>query len=695
MSIPRSAGLILAGWSICCAPPLTAAPATPGGARPDTAVVPLGEVVVVGARVPELLRYTPAALSVVGRDRYADTRNISLKDALGGVPGVFVQSRAGSQDVRLTIRGFGARGSGDRSNYGSMRGVRVLTDGIPVTEPDGRTALDLVDLALADHIEVSRSNASAVFGNASGGVINLDTDLGFDAPYVEYRELGGAYGYHREQATTGFRLGESRAVLAFSNSTFEGWRRHSSGSRSLAQFRLASALGPGTRLGLLLDGASDLNRFPGALTGGELAADPRQANAAFVTRDERRRNRQGRAGVTLDQSLAPSQTLAVNLFVEPKALQRSERNSFRDFNRYHVGGAAIYRGARALGSGFEGVLSAGADDAFQDGAIQFYSLTPAGGRGTTLKADKREGASSAGGFVQTELRWRERWSARLAARYDDLWYIAEDHMDPTLDATKRFVRWTPKASLAFSAAEHTVYAALGGGVEAPAFNEVDPPPWLPATSLNPLLDATRSTTYEVGGRGSLPGGAAHSALRYDAALYWIDVRDDLVPWDGGGYFFTAGKTRRRGAELGLDWTPLPAITLAGAVTLADNEYVEYVRDDTLFDGNAVAGLPRALFNGSARWTAPGGFALTGTVESVDGYYADDANRARTLPYTLLGATASYTRVIGAGTLSAFVSGQNLADKPHVASVFINGTGGRFYEPGLPRNVSGGITLRWR
>ena len=162
--------------------------------QPDTMVVPMREIEVKSSRVPESLLRTPSAVTVVDRARFANGRAIGLDDALTGIPGVLVQSRGGAQDVRITIRGYGARGNGDRSNSGSMRGIRVLTDGIPVSEPDGRTSLDLVNIGATDRVDVSRSNVSALYGNASGGVVNLRTNVDFDRPYLQWTESGGDFG---------------------------------------------------------------------------------------------------------------------------------------------------------------------------------------------------------------------------------------------------------------------------------------------------------------------------------------------------------------------------------------------------------------------------------------------------------------------------------------------------------------------
>jgi iron complex outermembrane receptor protein len=391
-----------------------------------------------------------------------------------------------------------------------------------------------------------------------------------------------------------------------------------------------------------------------------------------------------------------SQNLSLNLFAEPKVLRRSERGTFRDFTRYHVGASGTWEVRARISSTLESRTALGGDEAYQDGAIQFYNLDAEGNRGDTLRANQREGANSAGGFIEQELTWNERWSARVAVRYDNMHYISEDRMDPSLNATQDFSQWTPKGSLSYRFDDHTVYASLGGGVEAPAFNEIDPPPPFDATtSLNPFLEPMHSTTYEAGAKGAAPQLGRLGRVRYDAALYWIDVKNDIIPYDGGAYFLTAGKSRRRGLELGLDWLPVRGLLIEAGATFSNNEYLEYTNNLGNFAGKDVAGLPPVTVSARARYEAPRGFSPEIRVESVGSCYADDANTAKAPGYTIVGASLGYGAPIAGGTLRVYVAGDNLTDKAHVASVFINGTGGRYYEPGLPRNWSAGLTFKFQ
>ena len=82
-----------------------------------------------------------------------------------------MQSRQNyAQDLQLSVRGFGAR-----SSFG-VRGLRLYSDGIPGTMPDGQGQFSQFDLGSADHIEVLRGPFSALYGNSSGGVIAIFTE---------------------------------------------------------------------------------------------------------------------------------------------------------------------------------------------------------------------------------------------------------------------------------------------------------------------------------------------------------------------------------------------------------------------------------------------------------------------------------------------------------------------------------------
>lgn len=665
-------------------------PDSTSGAPGDTAVLAVPEILVTGRTGRESLQSTPAAVTIVPRGRFADKSGLSLKDGLTLVPGVLAQSRSGSQDLRIMIRGYGARGSGERSNSGVSRGIRIMTDGIPVSEPDGRTAFDLTDLGSVDRIEVQRSNASALYGNASGGVIDLQSRLDFNKPYLTLRSRGGSYGAFKQQLQVGGVLDQTRIMTSLTGTRFGGWREHSGTQSLLLQSRLKTPLTDETDLELLLDGTVDEFHYPGALTEAEADSAPEQANPTYVRRNERRQNQVGRVAMKLKHEISESQDLSATLFVEPKMLHRSERNRFRDFNRVHVGGSLLWQTAIHPSKNTTGHIGAGFDEAWQDGAILFYDLTPEGNRGTTLKANQREGANSAGAFLQGDLTIAKVWQARASIRYDDVWFISENRMEPLLNDDKSFSHWTPRFTLGRAIGRQNIYAAIAGGLESPAFNEIDPPaPYDTLTSLNPFLDPTYSTTWELGLRGRAAEG-----LNYDVAGYWIELTNDLVPFDGGSYFETAGKGRRQGIEGSLDWKPAQRWAFLFSGSVSRNEYVDYANDRGDFSGNQMAPLPKWFGSSTLEFRITPTLKLNGGVEAVGPLFADDANTQEVDGWAIGNIGADWTTVVGSTLLHLFGTVQNVTDQAYTASVFINGSDGRYIEPGLPRNLSVGLTLGW-
>ncbi len=663
----------------------------------------------------------PLATTTLGSRAWFGRRGFGLDEALGMVPGVLAQSRSGTGDVRLVIRGFGARGAGDRSNAGTSRGIRVLLDGFPETEPDGRTSMDGIDLAAAQRIDVIRSNASSLWGNAAGGVVSLATVPEFTSGFGEAEVERGGFGFEKYVGRFGVPLGDSRLAATVTRTGFDGWRGNSAARRWLLNSTLVQSVGAATQLGIFLVATDNSFSIPGPLTQAQVDADPAQANSTYLTRLERRRNRQGRLGASLQHQFGSSGTLSSMLYVNPKFLQRSERGTFRDFTRYHVGGNVVYSRSARLGTTTRLRMLTGIDEAYQDGAILFYSLTADGNRGPTLRDNKREGANNLGVFVQAEVDLNEKLGVSFGARRDAIRYYAESFINPKLNDDKVFSRVTPKLGINYRLQQsHSFYLNIGGGVEAPAGNETDPAGTFgqdTVLAINPLLEPIRSTTYEVGTKQlvTFGGESAVSDLSYDVALYRTNVVNEIVPYRGGRFYFTAGKARRKGAEFGVTVHWRSGLSVQGMLGLSDHQYSEYQVDSVHYDpakqgrfadysGNQVVGVPGTMY-GLTLGLAPkgwGGVRAQVGFQGTGQYFADDANAVRVGGYSLLNAAIGLDHPIaigGGATLRGSISVQNLGNKRYIGSAFLNpdvvDNVPVAFEPGLPRSVVFSATLGYR
>jgi iron complex outermembrane receptor protein len=684
----------------------------------DTVV--LKPVTVTATRQTMSLFAVPLAVTKVKKAEWFGTTGYGLDQALSLVPGVVAQSRYGSQDVRIAIRGYGARGAGDRSNAGTTRGIRVLLDGFPETEPDGRTSLDGVDLAAAQNVEVVRSNASAVWGNAAGGVVSISTLPSVTDPRITFEPMAASFGLQRYAARGSMLLGGSGMLGAsFVHSDADGWRTHSASTRSVFNVSLLAPVSEKTTIGVYAVGSDNVYRIPGPLTEAQVAADPQQANSTYVARDERRENRVARLGLTLDHQATEKVGVSALLYANPKALHRSERGTYRDFTRYHIGGNGMVRVATPFGTGVRGSLLVGADYALQDGAILFYNLSAQQGRGDTLRDNKSEGARNLGVFVSEDLSFGadERWTVSAGARYDDITYDYRNYINPSIDARKSFTGVTPKAGVTYRlAAQHSVYASVGGGIEVPAGNETDPASTFgqdTITAINPLLEPIRSVTFEIGTKRQWAFGSGFvRELTYDVALYQTNVKNEIIPYRGGRFYFTAGRVRRRGAELGARVSTSARVAFQAALTWNAHDYTEYLVDSVHYDttkagvfadysGNRVVGVP-AFIGAFALDIMPAVIKpvrLRIGVENIGSFFADDANQVKVPSYGIANLSLGTDSPIWLGAslgVNGFVSVNNLFDSRYIASAFLNPdvVAGQpvAFEPGFPRNFVVGVSF---
>lgn len=701
-------------------------PADSTARRQDTAVYVKPVVVVSAVRSEENILEIPLAITVVPQMVLQTQRGYGVDGLLNLVPGVIGQSRSGGMDSRVQIRGFGARGAGQRSNAGTSRGIRFYTDGIPETEPDGRTSFDLINTVHASRVEVIRSNASTLWGNASGGIVSVSTIPAVRSAFADLHLSIGSYGLLRQSLLANTPVGEGQAYVSITNTAVDGWRQNSSGSQTLGTIGLILQPAPKTNVNVFVTGATNEFQIPGPLTREQWIVDPQQAQGdstiydpTFVERDERRDNDLVRIGTTVDHSFNIENGISATAFVQSKKLARSERNTWRDFNRYHVGGNAIYRNTQLIGLETQNKVLIGGDIQYQDGSVLFYNLNPTTrNRGTTLRQNKREGAMNVGGFVQDEFI-AGALSVVAGLRYDAITYLAQDFIEPDTDTTATYSKLIPKLGLTYRIAPLVnLYASVGGGVEVPAGNETDPPnvvgSTVPAKALNPLLSPIVSTTYEVGMKGVTSAEDEFlRALQYDIAAYYISVVNDIVPYNSGAFYTTVGESRRMGVEFGGMAVSNMGLSLAISTTFMSTEYVDYTIDsgyiDTSFAGRSVSyagneqsGIPSFNATVRLRYDVPDIEGLYAEIESrtMSSYFADDANTIIVDGWSTISAAVGATIPIISDHLSLSVLARvdNLANTSYMASAWINpdrtAGGTPYIESGLPRNFIGTVGIRY-
>ena len=645
----------------------------------------------------------PFAMTVLSPDSARPgQRHIALDESLSMVPGLVAVNRTNpSQDPRISIRGFGAR-----STFG-VRGVRILRDGMPLTLPDGQTPVDYLSLESVGKIEVIRGAASALYGNASGGVVNLRTSQPPSVPLSgEVRQWLGDYGLSRTTIKGGGISGPAY-YQADASLTHSGGFRVYSRQRSTSAFARAGASLGGTDYAIEVLGFDlPLAENPGALTLAQFRSNPRQADQPSVNKRARKVVRQTQVGLSADRQLRNDEVSA-SLYAGGRSLYNPLTFAVVDVDRRSWGGGGRFTHVSSVAT-LTNKITAGFDVQSQnDSRLNFTNCNDAppptvptqtcpvvGAEEGTKTLDQRELVSSAGGYMNDELRISEPLRMSVGLRADNVSFEVRDRLigagNPDDSGRRSLHAFTPYLGLVSRIGhEHSIYASVSSAFETPTATELGNHPDGSA-GINPDLRPQKSATYEIGFKGAGVGW-----LGYDVAIFSTSVHDELVPYEipgsgGRRYFRNAGRTNRRGVELGLNAT-VGEFQLNVASSHSDFHFVRYVTDSAVFDGRRIPGIPRTRVQSSATWSHKSAFAVV-EAEAAGDAFVDDANSARAPGYEVMHVRGGMDRAFGSAGISLVTGIQNLFNQRYSPSLSVNAARGKFFEPASGRTVYVGISV---
>jgi iron complex outermembrane receptor protein len=684
----------------------------------------LAPIVVTATRVAQSSADLPASIDRVDRRTIqAGQLQVNLSESLITIPGVSAQSRQNyAQDLQLSVRGFGAR-----SSFG-VRGVRLYSDGIPGTMPDGQGQFSQFDLGSADHIEVLRGPFSALYGNSSGGVIAIFTEDAKPGYWLDGTAEYGTFNTQRYAAKTTGDAGFVNYVVDAAHFQTDGYRLHSDAERNNFNAKLRFALRGTSTLTLVGNAVqTPFVQDPLGLTRAQLAADRTQAGVGAIAYNTRKSLGQEQAGVVYDNEFSANDDVTASVYTGhrattqfqaiPKATQQNAPlypGGVIDLDRAYWGVDTHLTDQRSVG-GMPLRLVAGISyDDLEEARKGYlnYIGSELGVEGA-LRRDEANHVYDFDQYLQAQWDPTARWRAIAGVRNSVVDVSSHSHL-PGIDEPDSGVRYSavnPVGGVTFRATSAiNVYASYGKGFETPTLNDLayrSTDGSLPG--LNLALKPARSDNYEVGVK------AGNEYLRADLAAFYIKTKDELAVLansNGRTVDQNIGETLRRGLELGVDavWrggfsarlaytyiravvgqayyacvgTPCKPPTMNGSLPPNAPLPPNYVLVDA---GNYLPAVPKSALYAGLTWSyAPLDFSATLEAQSRTHIYVDDLNSDAAAGYWVANLRAGFRQAAGRWRLSEYARLDNLANRDYVGSVIVNESNSRFFEPAPGRTA---------
>lgn len=695
--------VVLSAWGLT----QTAIAAEPELIVREEKITVTAPVVVTATRVEQSSFDLPVAIDLVEKKDIQDGQlQMTLSESLIRVPGITAQNRNQmAQDPQISTRGFGAR-----SSFG-VRGLRVYVDGIPLTMPDGIGQPGIVDLSAIKSIEVMRGPFSTLYGNSSGGVIQL---LSEDAPKTPEIGAGVMFGSDDTKRQSVRAAGTSEVIeylVNVSNFESDGYRTNSASKKEQATAKFRFNLNEDTRLTTLVNWFDQDAQDPGGLkriaAPGEPSAfsDPKGASNAALLAKTRVSRSHSQVGFNLEHQINQNNSLNIVTYVGTRenlqylslnntGLGRASKIS-RDFwgtdVRWNNSGDLFNRPYTISAGLTYGKMN---DDRL-DSPAQNGSINNAPTR------DEKNIARNFDQYIQGKWSILDNLDIHAGVRRTKVTLEIDDNLitlvplNPDNSGTITYEKTTPVVGAVWKVNPAlNFYANYGKGFETPTFIEI--------TYLTPSINSTpnfglkpsNSKNFEVGAKAFITDNT-----RANLTLFKIMTDDEIIAQTSGSFStsINAGKTTRNGAELSVESQFTNNISLYGAYSLLnakfDSDFMSGGKP--VNSGNVIPGTYHTQIYAEVAWKHPAsGFSTAFEARHNSKSYVNDINTDAAPSYTVFNLRAGFTQALNSWHFSEFARIENIFDKEYIGSVRVNDSNDRFFEPAAGRNWLLGLNANY-
>ena len=590
---------------------------------------------------------------------------VNFQDAIDFSAGLWItNSENQAQDNRMSIRGFGAR-----SAFG-IRGIKIILDGIPLTTPDGQSQVDNIPYDLIKSIEVLKSLSSTRFGNASGGVVTINTfsELTDKASIVT---SFGSYGNKKIQGTYSRSKGSSSTIINVSQAESDGYRDHSSYLNKSVFFKHTKDFEKLKVKFNLLFFDSPYAFDPGGLTIDSVDENRSQARDRNILYNSQESVRQVQTGLVLDWDTKVGQVHS-NLYY-----------SYRDFTGLLPFTGGGYVDLNRNFSGAEFSLKNGSENiewmigtSIQNQSDDRKRFENNEGEKGVKVLDQIESFNSFGVFALSSYN-KSKYSIQAGLRYDSHEISLDDNMigvgvdQQYVDYSKSLSAFSPNLGVIYSLNKNReLYINYGFAYETPSLSELSANP--NGTGFNLDLSPMSSSGFDIGFR------KRSQDLSYSITAFYIDTKDEIVRYEledfeGMNFYRNLGTSKRVGAELEATYNLGKPGILRATYTRAKYEFKNQgVSGD-------LAGIPKSNFLFEWQY-AQKDFDIKVDFKYVNSLFADNSNEVKVPSYMLSNISFKNKLSLKEFSFDIGLHVRNLFEEKYYDNIRTNAFGNRFYEP---------------
>ena len=615
---------------------------------------------------------------------------ISLQDFLITQPGIYSQNATNFvQDLRISIRGFGAR-----SAFG-IRGVRLLVDGIPESTPDGQGQLDNLNLSLIRSMEVLRGPSSSLYGNASGGVIQISTIDDLENSNVSASSSVGSFGTYKNELITSIRDSNYSLLLSASSIQTDGFREHSESTSQIFNAKYKQLLSKNTAL-----------RFNANFAHSPEAEDPGGINLEDVESERtlaRQRNIDFDAGESIKhlklstsfERTTKKTTLNSSVFYHRRKFDAKLPfvvGAAIDLTRNYVGNSSTYQ-IKSIQKNLIYNFLIGYDAFFQnDRRIRFNNNMGTVGDQTL---NQLESFTNLAAYVTNQFNFNSGYNIHFDLRFDDNKIAVTDDFGSDGDNSSSTNYNALNFAVGLSYSQHiriNPFLRIASSYETPVLSELSANPIGGGFNLD--LKPIRSVNFEIGAKGKLLEN-----FNYQTSLFRIESSNEILPFElqdfpGRDFFRNAGSTSRTGLECMLEYDDNNTWTSSLSYTFSNFKFKDYVLDNENLRGNLLPGIPQNTVNFRVRKEFPFAVSVTSQNQIIGMLYAEDKNAVVVPSYFRSDFLLQKTITIRKGSCTLSAGMNNLFNVQYFDNIRLNAFGARFYEAAPGRNFYLGVNVKF-